>query len=73
MLCCFNYSIPVRYCNRQGHEIIYYPTRTTMKLLVNGRPFAKDTMKRGWAYWRCCGYRKSGFFKFIINNLIEHI
>lgn len=54
----------VRYRNRQGHFIEYYPNRRKRKLFVDGWPFSKDTVKNGWVYWRCVGHRKTGFVLF---------
>lgn len=59
-LCLF---FPVKYRNRQGHAISYCIHRQRKKLLVDGYPFSRDTMKGGWVYWRCVGYRKTGFVR----------
>lgn len=63
--------LPVKYRNRQGHDIEYHMdphNRRKNRLLVNGYSFAKDTMKKGWIYWRCHGYRRSGFVQNILIN-----
>lgn len=53
--------VSVKYRNRQGHVIHFYTNRQKKKLMVDGHPFSRDTMKGGWVYWRCVGHRKTGF------------
>lgn len=40
--------------------IDFCPQRRNKKLFINGYAFSKDTQKRGWSYWRCSGYRRTG-------------
>lgn len=55
----------MKYWNRQGHLIEYFADRRKKKLFVDGYPFSRDTMKNGWVYWRCVGYRKTGLVWFL--------
>lgn len=57
----FYLFVTVQFRHIDGHIIHYVLTGKKIRLFINQYPFCRDTKKHGWIYWRCVGYRKTGF------------